>query len=415
MLANDRKLELIENLMKRSESKEAFYVADPDRLSFLYKKWFELLPQVTPFYAVKCNPDPNLVKQLCKFPSIGFDCATISEMSMVLQESVDPSRIIYSNPSRQLNHLAYAAKHGIKLMSFDSETELLKIHKLIPDAQLVLRIAVKEMGSTYSFKDKYGVNLADAKKLMHICKSLGMSMAGLCFHVGCSANNPKAYHYAIKDCKRLFTYAKEELDCELHFLDLGGGYSSCFEGSPPELGLPFERAASSISSALEKFFPLDEHSGGKLQIIAEPGRYFSQSVYSFCVSVFNKKKYSGSEQIMSTDTNLNCDRILYYINQGYYSGFSCLFWDQKVPLPDVLYIKGKFINFSENLPGSVNSTVWGPTCDGADCVFPKIQLPEMELDDWMIWNNIGAYSSSIVTTFNGFCPAEIIWLEKENN
>lgn len=414
-MTTDLKLELIENVIKRSESKEAFFVGDPDQVTYLYKKWIEFLPQVTPYYAVKCNPDPNLIKQLCKFPNIGFDCATISEMSMVMQESVDPSRIIYSNPSRQANHLAYAAKAGIKLMSFDSETELMKIHKLIPDAQLVLRISVQEMGSTYSFKGKYGVNLSDAKKLMHICKSLGMNMVGLCFHVGCSAKNPKAYYYAIKDCKQLFTYAKEELNYELYFLDLGGGYSSCFEGCSPGLGLPFERVASSINSALEKFFPLDEHSGGKLQIIAEPGRYFSQSVYSLCVSIFNKKKYSGPQQIMSTDRDLNCDRIMYYINQGYYSGFSCIFWDGKAPYPDTLYIKGKYIKFNENLPETINSTLWGPTCDGADCVFQNIQLPEMELDDWMIWNNIGAYSSSIITSFNGFSPAEIIWLEKESN
>jgi ornithine decarboxylase len=263
----------------------------------------------------------------------------------------------------------------------------------------------------YSFKDKYGVNLTDSQKLLKIAKNLGMQVIGLCFHVGCSAKNPKAYYYAVKDCKKLFTFARDELGLEFSILNLGGGYSSCFEGCSPDLGLPFERVARSINEALDKFFPSDEFSGEKLQIVAEPGRYFCQRAYSLCVSIFNKKKYLNNSQIMSEDGDVQPDRIMYYVNQGIYSAFSCVFWDHKSPPPRAVYTKGKIIEFSQNMENSVDSTVWGPTCDGGDWVFLSIPLPELEIGDWMIWDNIGAYSSSIITNFNGFAPAEILWID----
>lgn len=400
----------IQNLIVNSVSSDAFYIADSQQVDFLYKQWVDLLPRVVPFYAVKCNQDAGLSKLLSKYPKIGFDCASISELSMVLSHSVPESSIIYSNTTRQHSHLSYASQHNIKRLTFDSECELLKIKKSIPDAELVLRIAVQEMGSTYSFKGKYGVDLQDAQKLLKIAKDSGMNVTGVCFHVGSGAKNAKAYYYAIKQCRKVFDYAKTELDTDLSLLNLGGGFSSCFEGCSSELGLPFEVISKIINEALDKFFPVSLFSEEKLLIIAEPGRYFSQRSYTLAVSIFNKKKYSGKRQIMSVDWDLEPDKIMYYVNQGIYSAFNCVLFDHKAPYPRAVYTKGKFIEFSSNMENSFSSVVWGPTCDGGDCIFQEINLPELDVGDWIIFDNFGAYSLSITSTFNGFLPIEVHWI-----
>ena len=41
----------------------------------MYDDWIKMLPNVTPFYAVKCNSDPVLVKVLAEVGA-GFDCAS---------------------------------------------------------------------------------------------------------------------------------------------------------------------------------------------------------------------------------------------------------------------------------------------------------------------------------------------------
>lgn len=40
---------------------------------------------------------------------------------------VEPSRIIYANPCKQVSQIKYASAHGVQMMTFDSEVELTKV------------------------------------------------------------------------------------------------------------------------------------------------------------------------------------------------------------------------------------------------------------------------------------------------
>ena len=57
------------------DHEDPFYVVDLGRLLELYCGWREALPTVSPFYAVKCNDDPALLKTLAALGT-GFDCAS---------------------------------------------------------------------------------------------------------------------------------------------------------------------------------------------------------------------------------------------------------------------------------------------------------------------------------------------------
>ncbi|KAH0686494.1 hypothetical protein KY284_017047 [Solanum tuberosum] len=48
------------------------------------------------------------------------------------------------------------------------------------------------------------------------------------------------------------------------------------------------------------------------------------------------------------------------------------------------------------------STIYGPSCDSLDAVAVDIKLPELELDDLIVFYNMGAYSKCAGTKFNGF-------------
>lgn len=54
---------------------EPFYVVDLGQLVKLHAEWERALPRVRPFYAVKCNEDPALLKTLAALGT-GFDCAS---------------------------------------------------------------------------------------------------------------------------------------------------------------------------------------------------------------------------------------------------------------------------------------------------------------------------------------------------
>lgn len=53
----------------------------------------------------------------------------------------------------------------------------------------------------------------------------------------------------------------------------------------------------------------------------------------------------------------------------------------------------------------VNTTVWGPTCDGLDKVCANIALPRLSRDDWLVFTDLGFCHEG--TCFNGFLPPDI--------
>lgn len=97
------------------------------------------MPRVTPFYAVKCNPEPGMLKLLMALGA-GFDCASMGELDMMLKLGVHPSKIIFAHPCKRPVDIRYARENGVKLTTFDTESELHKIAALNPDFQCVLRI-----------------------------------------------------------------------------------------------------------------------------------------------------------------------------------------------------------------------------------------------------------------------------------
>jgi ornithine decarboxylase len=56
-------------------------------------------------------------------------------MRKVLDLGVNPSRIIFANPTKQTSHIRAAADNNVARMTFDNEGELYKIKALHPQAQ----------------------------------------------------------------------------------------------------------------------------------------------------------------------------------------------------------------------------------------------------------------------------------------
>jgi ornithine decarboxylase len=52
--------------------------------------------------------------------------------------------------------------------------------------------------------------------------------------------------------------------------------------------------------------------------------------------------------------------------------------------------------------------VFGPTCDALDTVLTVHQLPELQVDDWLVFPNMGAYTAAAGSSFNGFNTAAIL-------
>lgn len=61
--------------LREEEEPNAFFVADLGEVVRQYRQFRRLLPRIEPFFAMKCNPDPMVIKTLIDMGT-GFDCAS---------------------------------------------------------------------------------------------------------------------------------------------------------------------------------------------------------------------------------------------------------------------------------------------------------------------------------------------------
>ena len=60
-------------------------------------------------------------------------------------------------------------------------------------------------------------------------------------------------------------------------------------------------------------------------------------------------------------------------------------------------------------------SVWGPTCDGIDCITEQWAAGEvLDVGDWLYFEDMGAYTKCSATRFNGFTDAhEVVYICSE--
>ncbi|XP_056420162.1 ornithine decarboxylase [Hyla sarda] len=381
------------NEVSSSDDKDAFYVADLGDIVKKHVRWHKALPRVTPFYAVKCNDSKAIVKTL-SILGAGFDCASKTEIQLIQSIGVPPERIIYANPCKQVSQIKYAASSGVEKMTFDSEVELMKVARNHPNAKLVLRIATDDSKAVCRLSVKFGATLKTSRNLLERAKELNVEIIGVSFHVGSGCTDPQTFVQAVSDARCVFDMGAE-LGFNMHLLDIGGG----FPGSE-DVKLKFEEVTSVINPALDKYFPID--SG--VQIIGEPGRYYVASAFTLAVNIIAKKVMVSEQSGSDDEDDFSCNKtLMYYVNDGVYGSFNCILYDhahvkpmlQKKPKPDEKYY---------------SSSIWGPTCDGLDRIVERFDLPELHVGDWMLFENMGAYTVAASSTFNGFQRPSIYYV-----
>ncbi|CAN9502039.1 unnamed protein product [Ophioblennius macclurei] len=376
-----------------TDDKDAFFVCDLGDILRKHLRWVRLLPRVTPFYAVKCNSSREVVATLASLGT-GFDCASKVEIELVQALGVDQSRIIYANPCKQVSQIKYASNHGVQTMTFDSEAELVKVANFHSDAKLVLRIATDDSKSVCRLSMKFGAPLRACRGLLERAKNLQLNVIGVSFHVGSGCSDPNAFTQAIADARYVFDLGAE-LGYNMDLLDIGGG----FPGSD-DVELKFEEIVAVLNPALDKYFPADTG----IKIISEPGRYYVASAYTLAVNIIAKKVILDDDSASDEEDEGTGDRtLMYYINDGMYGSFNCILFDHAHCLP-ILHKKPK--------PDEVwyPSSIWGPTCDGLDRIVEQCKLPEMQVGDWLLFDNMGAYTVAAASTFNGFQAPEISYV-----
>lgn len=78
-----------------SAAEDTLFVYDLGNTTRLFQAWRAAMPRVTPFYAVKCNPEPALLRLLAALGA-GSDCASAGELRAAMALGVPQDRVIFA-------------------------------------------------------------------------------------------------------------------------------------------------------------------------------------------------------------------------------------------------------------------------------------------------------------------------------
>jgi ornithine decarboxylase len=326
------------------------------------------LPSVTLHYAIKANPDSEILKILAE-EALSFDVSSMGEIELVATQGVSPDRLLYTKPINKEGELTQACQAGIRWFVLDNAEELTKLARCAPGSNVLARIRVSTKDAVVDLSYKFGARPDDALQLIEQSQQAGLRVRGLSFHVGSQCTNPYSFVETIATCRTIFNHASA-LGIAMDTLDIGGG----FPVSYLEPVMPIEQFCEPINHALERYF-------GNYRVIAEPGRFIVGDAVTLVAQVIGK---SVRDHI-----------TWYYIDDGLYGSFSGKLYDH-CDYPIATEREGR----------RQLCVIAGPTCDSFDVVYSNRALPELAVGDLMLVDGMGAYTNASASEFNGLPKAK---------
>ena len=358
----------VDRLVDQLRPVEPLYCARPQVMQATAARFVADFPGDV-LYAVKCNPEPTVLRALWRGGVRHFDCASPSEIRIVRQLFPE-AQIHYMHPIKPAAFIRQAYfEFGVRDFSLDSAEEVDKIVAATdgaPDLGLYIRLAMPKGQAAYDLSGKFGVAPEAAPALLRQARAVSARL-GLCFHVGSQCLDPSAYGRALDLAGSVIAEAGVAIDG----IDVGGGFPVSYpDETPPELGLYFQAIRAGFAK-----LGLPSH----VKLWCEPGRAMVAAGASVVVQVEARR---GD---------------VLYINDGVYGS-----------LADAGTAKWRFparaIRPDSKIEGALKGfSFYGPTCDSADFMAGPFLLPDdIGPGDWIELGQLGAYGACLRTAFNGF-------------
>ncbi len=369
----------LQDVVLQHRPAKPLYVVFPDKIRQAAQDFCAIFPGKA-LYAVKTNPDPQVIRAMKQGGVKGFDVASLEEIRLVRQMA-PRAELHFMHPVKMPEDIRAAYfEYGVRNFVLDHEDELFKIMRetdLAQDLNLTVRIALpKTDKALIDFSGKFGATMAEAIDLLNKCRPVSQKL-GLSFHVGTQMSDPAVYARAISYAADIISACGVKVDT----LNIGGGFPVAYEGDENLQSLG--DYMQDIKTALIK-------SGlGKIKLLAEPGR----------VLVAKGAALVARVELRKGD--------MLYINDGVYGGlFDAADWvGTQYPVQAV----------SCDRPFTAETRAFqmsGPTCDSLDMMKGPFVLPgDIGIGDWIVFENTGAYSMALRSNFNGFGHADTVYIQ----
>ena len=335
-------------------------------------------------FAVKANPNLAILNTI-QHHNFGAEVVSAGELFKTLKSGFDPSNIIFDGPGKTEFDLKYAITQQIKSINIENLDEIDFINEYSLSKGLISKIGIRinpdvdaytlDKITTGKTGGKFGLSLNQIN-FDKISKLKGIKLTTLSEHIGSQISD---HHQLIKSYKELISIGDDlnKNGFNIETLDFGGGFS-VIDHSGEELNfIEWEKELNRI---------LD---GKSYEIIFEPGRYIVADSCELISKVLYVKE-SGNKKIIIIDCSFS-----EYLRPALY--------DITPPI--------EVINNSKTME---TYDIAGGICESTDYLAKDVKLPQVQKGDFIKFLNVGAYGSSMSSTYNSRPrPLEVMMNEKE--
>lgn len=370
------------------------YVYDLDEVQAAREELFASLPAETEvFYALKANPHPGIVRALrggergCR-----AEISSTGELAAALEAGFTGADCLYTGPGKTEAELAEAIRHGVRMFSTDSVTDVARVGAAARAqgtvASCLLRVNSASASATTSIRmtgtpSQFGFDSETLGDVLPQLRALeGVDLAGMHFFPLSNARDEESLIGEFRHTIEVAAQLSQELSFPLRFLDIGGGFTAPY-GTPGSRG-HYPKLRQELEIALDDHLPGWRE--GKPTIAFESGRFLVGASGTLVTSVTNIK-VSRERKFVIVDAGINT-----------FGGMSGL---------------GRLLPVAVGLDAgqaTEQASLVGPLCTPGDLLGREIPLPALRPGDVVEIPNTGAYgpTASLLMFLGRPAPAEVL-------
>ena len=362
----------ISNILKKN--KTPFYLYSESQIINNYLKFTKTFKKTNPIvcFAAKSNSNVAILKILGKLGA-GADVVSVGELLKALKAGIKSNKIVFSGVGKTEEELEIAINKKILLINCESESEAKLIDKIAKKLKKKVSIGFRlnpnidakthKKISTGKAENKFGLSIKNFKSFFRdISMYQNIRLDALSVHIGSQILTDSPYKKTLNVMSKLI----EELNLELKFVDLGGGFGINYSGKDKPINLTkYSALVDNFSKKL------------KCKIIFEPGRSIIGDT-GILLSKIQYIKKSANKDFIILDVGMND-----FMRPALYDAKHII-----IPVSKV----------SSKIKGLIEFV--GPICEST-CKFGIYKnFSKIKENDYIAITNVGAYGSSLSSNYN---------------
>ncbi|MDD2557594.1 MAG: diaminopimelate decarboxylase [Desulfuromonadaceae bacterium] len=343
---------------------------------------FAKVPGFREYFAVKALPNKRIMQLMLEM-GFGFDCSSIPEVHMSRELGAKPEDIMFTSNNTSQEEFKYAAQDGGCILNLDDISLVDKVPEFPELICFRYNPGPRRTGNIIignPVEAKYGISHEQVVEAYRKARARGAKRFGLHTMV---ASNELDYTYMVETTRMLLDLAvllKKELDIELEFINIGGGFG--IPAEPDKAPLDIDTMALEITALFDAF---KSDNGFTPNMYMESGRFMTGPHGCLISKAINFKHiyrdYVGMDACMSA-----------LMRPALYGAYHHI---------DVV---GK-----EDAPKNKTYDVVGSLCENNDKFAIQRQLPEIEEGDLLAFHDTGAHGHAMGFQYNGrLRPKELL-------